>query len=169
MKLKVAKWQEKSGSKLEAEGLIRRNSNKPEYGSLMLTANTVAVNKGYLNFKTKIGFITAKVEDLMKLIENKKLSEGSDFSALVAPHRIVTLEKVSSEMTDDDRGYTPKINPSTGEILTRGGETIFRKTEVVEQGSDVIDLLVSHDTVPVVDQANTEFIKTSKQNIVAEL
>ena len=167
MKLRVTRWKEKEGSKLEAEGLIRRNSNKPEYGSLMLTSTSIAVTNGYMNSKTRIGFITAKVEELERVIEDNKLKEGSDFSALVAPHRIVILEKTASEMTDDDQGYIEKINPSTGEVLTKDGEVIYRKTAVVEEGSDVVDVLITHDKEPAVDEANKEF--ATKEHVVAKL
>ena len=168
MKLRVTRWKEKEGSKLEADGLIRRNSNKPEYGSMMFTSTTIAVTNGYMNSRTRIGFMTAKVEELERVIEDNKLKEGSDFSALVAPHRIVILEKTANEMTDEDQGYVEKINPSTGEILTKDGEVIYRRTEVVEEGSDLVDVFVTHDKEPATDEANKEFA-TKKENVVAEL
>jgi len=167
MKLKVTKWNTKEGSEYAADGLIRINSNKPEYGSLMLMATTVAITNGYLNSKNRIGFVTAKVEELEATISENKLKEGSDFSALVAPHRIVILEKVASELTDEDMGYSEKVNPSTGEVLKRNGETIFRKTEVVEDGSDIVDVMVSHNEIEAEDTAKSEFEKTG--NVVKEL
>jgi len=167
MKLKVTKWKEKVDSIYTANGLVRLNTNKPEYGSMMLTATTIAITNGYLNSKTKVGFVTAKVDELETLINEHKLKEGSDFSALVSPHRIVTLEKVASEIKDSDFGYTEKINPSTGEVLKKNGEVIYRKTEVVEEGSDIVDTKITHNTIEVEDTAKEEF--KSKANVVAEL
>lgn len=167
MELIVRQWEQKKDSKLEAEGLIRRNNNKPEYGSIMLASKTIGVDNGYLNKKTRIGFITATVEELIELIEDKHLVKGADFSKLVAPHRIVIIEKLEDQLTEDDKGFTVKINPSTGEVLTQGGQTIYRKTEVVQEGSDMKDVLLTHDKEPVVDEANKDF--ATKNNVVAEL
>jgi hypothetical protein len=168
MKLIVTKWKQKEDSKLEADGLIRRNSNKPEYGSLMVTARVVIVKKGYMNTANRIGFITATVNELMDLIEDKGLYAGADFSELVSPHKIVVTEKVYSELTEDDKGFVEKKNPSTNQILSKDGEVIYRKTDVVEEGSDMVDRLLTHDTEPVVDEANEEFSK-AKPEVIAEL
>lgn len=168
MELILTKWKQKEGSQLEAEGLIRRNTNKPEYGSLMLSSRTISVKRGYMNKATKIGFITATVEELEELIEDKGLYAGADFSKLVAPHKIVVIEKTYSELTGEDKGFVEKKNPSTGQILSKDGEVIYRKTEVVEEGSDVVDRLLTHDTEPVTDDANEEFSK-SKPEVIAQL
>lgn len=167
MKLKVTKYKEKVDAEYAADGLIRKNTNKPEYGSLMLTSTVVEITNGYLNSKNRTGFVTAKVEELEAIVSEHKLKEGGDFSALVSPHRIVILEKVASQLTDDDMGYDEKINPSTGEVLKRNGESIFRKTQVVEEGSDIVDVKITHNTVEVEDPANVEF--STKKNVVKEL
>lgn len=163
MKLIVAKWEDKVGNDLAGGGLIRKNPNKPAYGSLMLVATTVAISNGFLNARNKVGFITGEVEQLETLIQNKGLKEGSDFSAQVAPHRIVTLEKTESEMTEYDLGYREKINPQTQEVLTKNGEVIFWKTEVVPEGSDTQDKLVQHDREPVEEEAVAEFTKAEQE------
>lgn len=156
-KLRVAKWQEKEGNQLTSNGLIRVNSNKPEFGSLMLITSSVTITGGFANTRNKVGFITGEVEGLKQMISEYNLREGVDFSQAVAPHRIVTLEKVESEMTEADLGYRLKINPDSGETLTKGGEDIYWKTEVVAEGSDIQDKLVQHDRTPVTDSAVREF------------
>ena len=157
-KLRVAKWQEKPGNKLTSNGLIRINSNKPEFGSLMLLSTSVTITNGFANPRTKVGFVTGEVEGLENMIAEYGLKEGVDFSQAVGPHRIVTLEMVESEMTENDLGYREKINPDTGETLTKDGETIYWKTEVVSEGSDIYDKLVAHDRTPAaVDASVSEF------------
>jgi hypothetical protein len=160
MKLTIAKWNEKEGAILEANGLIRVNANKPDYGSLMVLNSTIALSGGFANRKTRVGFINGSVEDLKATIEEFKLREGTDFSAAVGPHRIVTIEKTESEV-GDELGYREKINPSTGEVLTSNGETIYWKTEVVAEGSNVYDKFVQHDTEDV-DAAVEEFAQTEE-------
>lgn len=162
MKLTVAKWDEKNGQNtLAKNGLIRVNDNKPEYGSLMLLNTTVALSGGFLNERTKVGFITGEVATLEKMVDTYGLKAGSDFSALVGPHRIVTLEKTESEI-GEEKGYREKINPSSGEVLTKNGETIYWKTEIVAEGSDITDKYIQHDTEAVsvaLDPAEADFSK----------
>lgn len=162
MKLRVAKWEEKAGNELASNGLIRINPNKPEYGSLMLISSTVTISNGFANTRNKIGFITGEVAGLEDMVSEYNLREGVDFSQAVSPHRIVTLEKVESDMTSEDLGYREKVNPATGEVLTKNGETIYWKTEVVSEGSDIVDTLVSHDR-ETVDEAAAEFAEESKE------
>ena len=167
MKLNVTKWKEKADTEYSEDGLIRKNTVKPEYGSMMLVAIEVVITNGFVNTKKKIGFISGKYDEMVDMIMKHNLVEGSNFSISVSSHRIVILEKLESEL-DGELGYSEKINPSTGEILTKEGEIIYRKTEVVEEGSDVKDILITHDkTVDVQDDAKSEF-KTQKQGTVVK-
>jgi hypothetical protein len=156
MKIKVTKWNAKEGDTYAANGLIRINANKPEYGSLMLMATTVVITSGFANARNKVAFINGEVAQLETMISEYNLREGVDFSLAVGPHRIVTLEKVESEL-GDELGYSVKINPTTGEILTKNGEPIYRKTEIVAEGSDIVDTVITFDREAVVDEAKAEF------------
>jgi hypothetical protein len=161
MECLVAKWLEKDGANtLTAKDLIRVNDNKPEFGSLMLvTPNVVTINNGFMNKRNKVGFITGRVEDLKEVIKHHKLKEGTDYSEKFGAHHIVTLELLKSKVPEN-QGYREKINPTTGEILTKNGEDIYWKTEVVSEGSDVKDALISHDreeTTGQIDSATEEF------------
>ena len=96
------------------------------------------------------------------MIEEFELKEGSDYSELVGPHRIVTLELVQSKVPKDknggNSGYREKINPSSEEVMTRDGEPIYWKTEVVPEGSDLQDTLITHDRADAApDPASAEF------------
>lgn len=154
-KLRIAKWEAKQGSILTANGLIRVNSNKPEYGSLMMITTTLVVGQGFANTKPRVGFLTGRVSDLENIISEYNLREGDDFSAKVAPHRIVTIELKESEVPAN-KGFRPKMNPTTGELLTKEGEQIYWKTEIVPEGSDLQDRFLQHDIVTQ-DEAIREF------------
>ena len=160
MKCIVSKWEEKDGAnKLTANGLIRINDNKPEFGSLMLISQTVTVSNGFLNKRNKVGFVTGRVEDLEDVIKSYRLKEGTDYSDVFGPHKIVTLEKVESEVPEN-MGFREKINPTTEEVLTKDGEPIYWRTEVVPENSEIVDVLLQHDTEPVTataDPATAEF------------
>lgn len=155
MKLTVAKWEQKEGNQLTSNGLIRVNPNKPEYGSLILLHVAMSISNGFANKRTKVGFITGAVDDLKDMITSFGLKEGSDFSEKVAPHKIVTIEKVESEVPEN-QGFREKINPTTGEVLTKNGESIYWKTEVIAEGLDTHDELIQHDK-ETVDEAVQEF------------
>jgi len=155
MKLKVSKWEEKAGNELTANGLIRVNPNKPEFGSIMLISTVAALSNGFMNVKNKVGFIVGRVADLTGMIKEYSLRDGDDFSAKVGPHRIATLERLESEVPAN-QGYREKINPTTGEVLTKNGESIYWKTEVVAEGSDIQDTYIKHD-VETEDAAVREF------------
>lgn len=164
MKLIVTKWKEKPDTEYSEDGLIRKNTFKPEYGSMMLVANEIVISNGFVNTKKKIGFISGKYDELINMVEKHKLEDGSDFSTSVSPHRIVILEKVESEV-NGELGYAEKVNPSTNQILSKEGEPIYRKTEVVEEGSDIVDILITHDRdVDAQDIAKGEF--TAKEAVV---
>lgn len=155
-KLRIAKWEAKEGNTLTANGLIRVNPNKPEFGSLMLISTSLKLSNSFANVRPKVGFIVGRVTELEGMINEYNLKAGDDFSAKVGePHKIVTLEKVESEIPEN-QGYRPKINPTTGEHLTKDGEPIYWKTEVVAEGSDVHDVYLQHDTDKV-DQSISEF------------
>ena len=161
MECLVAKWQEKDGANtLTAKGLIRVNDNKPEFGSLMLvTPNVVTINNGFMNKRNKVGFITGRIEDLKDVIKHYKLKEGMDYSVIFGAHHIVTIEKLESDVPEN-QGFRIKINPQTEEELTKYGEKIYWKTEVVPEGSDVVNSFISHDReddTGQIDPATEEF------------
>ena len=58
-----------------------------------------------------------------------------------------------SELPEDTKGFQEKINPTTGVVLTKNGEVIYRKSIVVTD--DTCDVLISHDkdSAPVTSKA----------------
>jgi hypothetical protein len=167
MKLNVTKWKEKVDTEYSEDGLIRKNTLKPLYGSMILTAEEITIKDGFVNSRKKIGFITGKYDELVTMITKYGLIEGTNFSVAVAPHRIVVLERVESEL-NGELGFTEKINPSTKQILSKDGEPIYRKTEVVEEGSDIVDILISHDKDTEVTDTGLKEFATDK-NVIAQL
>ena len=157
MKISVVKWNEKEGNTLTDDKLIRINDNKPEYGSMMVVseAREFALG-GFTNKKTRVAFITGLVEDLEGMIEEHKLKDGSNFNQVFGEHKIVVVEKLASEVGERD-GFSEKINPTTGEVLYKGGEVIMRRTYLVGAASELADTMIEHDRVPATDEAIAEF------------
>lgn len=153
----VSKWSEKEGNELILNGLVRINPNKPEFGSLMIINSSMTVNSGFVNKRNKVGFVTGEITVLEDMVEQFRLREGVDFSKAVGPHKIVTLEILESDVPEN-QGYREKINPSTEDTLTKDGEAIWWKTEVVSESSDLVDTLIQHDVATAeVDTATEEF------------
>ena len=169
MNIKVMKLKEKPDIDYKVDGLVRVNPNKPEYGSIMLMAVVMTVNNNFLNARNRVAFVTGELHELETMINEYGLEEGSDFNEAAGPHRIVVLEKVQSEV-GEEKGYSEKINPSTGQILSKDGEVIYRKTLLVVYGSDIIDLTIDHDRdVVFEDNAVNEFENKNSKVIVKEL
>jgi len=166
MNIKVTRWKEKPDVEYVADGLVRINPNKPEYGSIMLMALVVTVNENFLNNRHRVAFVTGEVDDLKEMVQEYELVDGDDFNEKFGPHRIVVLEKVQSEI-GEEKGYSEKKNPSTDQILSKDGEVICRKTLLVAEGSDIIDVLVSHDKeADFSDEAREEF--NANKNVVVK-
>ena len=177
----VSKWQKKDGNTLTADDLIRVNSNKPEFGSLMLiTPDVVVVTNGFANRRNKVGFITGSIEDLKAIISTYNLKEGTDYSEAVSPSFIRTVEITMSEFdqhkTREDHvepaesGFREKINPQSGDVLCNSdGEVIYWKTEVVAAGGDLENKLIQHvSTGAIVTPDEKEFHVEDDKKVTAK-
>jgi len=158
----IAQWDEKKGQNtITDDKLIRINDNKPEYGSMMVTHKTREFGMGgFTNPKTRVAFIAGTVEDLKVMIKENKLVAGSNFSDAFGDHKIIAVEKLESEVGPKD-GFSEKINPTTGEILTKDDEKIMRRTYLVPTANEnLVDVLIEHDREEVeveADAAKAEF------------
>lgn len=74
-------------------------------------------------------------------LEKFGITEGCNLSAKIGVGVRLTVE----ENTTGGLGFQPKINPQTGEILTKAGQTIYRKVSLTDLNEP--DTYVEHDTV----------------------
>ncbi len=163
----ISAWTEKDGNDLTDDKLIRINPAKPEFGSLMLVSPTVVIAPGgFLNKRNITGFIAGNVEDLKAVVSEYKLKAGMDYSKVFGEHKIITVEKLESECRADGKdGFRPKMNPTTEEELTCEGELIKRRTYIVQDSLEAVDVLIDHDREDegvVVDPAQEEFAGAAK-------
>jgi len=138
--------------------IITINGNNPEWGFIMLRSNVMSITpNGFRNEEKRVGRYIARVEDLVKDVETFKLKEGDDFGKKVFPVKLVIKEQ--TEPFYD--GQEPKINPSSGEVITHNGQEIYRNTFVQPLDSAEPDTVLSIDREPVEAekqlQPNTEF------------
>lgn len=147
-KLIIAKWDAEKHENLLANGLVRPNPNKPEFGSIMLVERGgVKLSGGFLNITNKVGFIPGRVKDLERLVNSLNLTDQDDFNAKTGENfKIVAIEKVESDMTEDDLGFRVKVNPATTDVMQLNGEDIYRKVVVVSADNpDVKEVLIKGD------------------------
>jgi hypothetical protein len=144
-KLRIAAWAVKEGNVTLSNGLIRVNPNKPTFGSLMLIEDVATISGGFITQRNKTGFIVGQVAQLEAIIKAKGLKAGDDFNEKMGEaYKIVTIEMVESA-TPEGRGFKAKINPTTNEALTKDGEAIFWRRQVVPESSAEVDVLIDHD------------------------
>jgi hypothetical protein len=135
---------EKSTSdKTEANGVIGVNPNKPEFGSIMMRTTSWNTDGGFLNKASRVHFLSGKVEELKELCAAFSLNAGDDYSAKVAPSRLIVQEST----TPFYDGQAPKINPSTDEIVTYNGADVYRETQLVPASSTQQDLILREGEV----------------------
>lgn len=164
MKLIVTAFEPKEGKNYDMNNLLMLSSNDPEYASFMLVNTTVSIVNGFLSPKKKIGFVTGETEVLKQLLSDANVKAGTDYSSIIGDHKIITVEKLASEV-EDNQGFRPKINPETKKELTKDGEVIVWKTLVVPSGSDQSDEYITHDKAEVVVSKQEPATVSSKDDL----
>lgn len=150
----IKSFEPKEGTSYLNSNIIRVSQSNPEYGSIMVQQTAFVLNGTMMNDVTRSAFINARLETLEKMCSIYRIKDGFNYSEIVGPKaRIVIEERLESELPEDTKGFQEKINPSTGEVLTKNGEVIYRKSIVVTD--DTCDVLISHDKVsaPVTSKA----------------
>lgn len=133
----------------ETGDIVTQNPNKPEYGSVRVDQEVKTFTNGYLNKTKRVAFIGGRMEDLTEM----NFREGQEL-----PGKIIVEERLEPFYP----GQSPKINPETEEVLTQGGNPIYRNSFYTEDLT-AFDMPLSHDNV---DQGSTVSVH---QEITEEL
>lgn len=164
MKLIVTAFEPKKDKSYDMDNLLMLSTNDPEYASFMLVNTTTSIVNGLLSPKKKIGFVTGKTKVLKQLFNDADVKAGTDYSSIIGDHKIITIEKLASEV-EDNQGFRPKINPETKKELTKNGETIVWKTLVVSSASDQNDEYITHDKDEIVAKKTKKTKVSSKDDL----
>lgn len=124
-----------------------RPSKKDGFSSVRFSQSGVAKNFLQIAFGSSPNRVAFQTMN-NAVISQLGLAKGSDVSSAIGQEcRIVIIEKRASEIAkmpeNVAKGYQPKLNPSTKQILTSGGETVFSRRSV--ELANVADELVKHD------------------------
>lgn len=99
--------------------VITPSSSNPEYGKIRLDQEVRVFNNGFMSIQKRTAFVAAKIEDL----ESLKLKVGS-----IMRGKIIKIESFSPQY----EGHTPKINPTTGEVVLTNGRETYLTFQYVE-------------------------------------
>ena len=144
-------------STVEGYPMISVNPNKSEYGSLRFATTTFDTTGGFLNKVRRVHFQSGNIEELKAFVDAFDLKLNMDYSTKV-PSRIIVEESIVPFY----EGQKPKVNPSSGEVVTANGSEVYRQTRLVAAASSDADSLVREK---VVQQAVSELTATDLPEI----
>lgn len=143
------------------KGVIVVNENKPEFGSIMFSEETLDLSGGFTNVKTKIHFQGGKLEDLEKQVDLMNLKPDGE----VKGFKILVEETLEPSF----EGQQVKINPSTQEELTKDGKNIYINTQLISENDERRDVYIIHDsTSSSSNKSELDFIAEGSKSVKKE-
>jgi hypothetical protein len=106
--------------------VVTPSKNNPEYGTLRVEESGLRISNGFANAQRRSAFIRGKIKDLSSLTAGMEL-----------PGKIVAKETREPQF----EGQSPKINPSTSEVILVDGAQVFLSYEYTED-SEAKDQLI---------------------------
>lgn len=110
--------------------VVIASENKPEYGYIRVEAKNTSMENGWIQEQTRSALIRGKVESLKSL----GFKEGSTMFGKIY---------VKESFTPFSPNQKPKINPSTGEIVTNNGSPVYRESYFTSDMNKADELLAS--------------------------
>lgn len=134
------------------DDIIVANVNKPEEGSIMFQERHVSLNGGYTNIQRRVHFQAGKIEDLKILSKEMNLKLGVGLPG----YKILVKESTVPFYPNQ----SPKINPTTTEVVKHQGSDVYRKTVLVQASSAEADELLISDKVGVSEPVQASAINS---------
>lgn len=114
-------------------GLVVNETSNPEVGYVRLEQTKEVIVNGWFQEQRRSALIMGDPEQL-----KKKFSKGQTLPGTIT---------IREDFTPAYNGQEPKINPQTGEVLTKDGQPIFRHSEYNPNPNAPDGDMVQHDTV----------------------
>lgn len=143
-KLQIIPFKDANGVALP--NAVKASTRKPEWGSVLVMTTTVSIKDGLINESKRVAAFRAKLTTFATL----GLAIGGDFNeSLKAIGAKPMTIAVKESLTPQFEGHTPKINPSTNEVVKNAaGQPVFYNTILVEEGENQ-DVFVDTKAVAV--------------------
>lgn len=126
----------------EQNQVVVPSSTNEEFGYIRVEQVANVFDNGWMRKQVRSAIIRGKVEDLQSM----GLKKGQQL-----PGKIQIIESTTPTNVNN-LNQDVKKNPQTDQTLTHLGAPIYR-TAVYTQNMDAQDILVEHDTVPVVTKS----------------
>lgn len=111
-------------------GNIVTAGSNPEYGTVRVDSETVSYTNGYMNKSRRTAFIRGRVSDL----ESMNFKDGQ---------RMIGIIQKQESFSPFYDGQTPKINPSTSEVILKDGKEVYLQYEYIEDTNAPKDVWVT--------------------------
>lgn len=151
MTIRVAQVSEKVAQSRIVNGVIVLGEKNPAYGSIMFEEVAFTNAGGFLNKQKRVAFLRSDVETLKDYASSLNLKAGT-----VIPGKIVVEESI----TPFFEGQTPKVNPTSGETITHGGNAVYRNSSIGTL--DQADKLLASDKIEVEITSEAEVLAAMK-------
>ena len=125
------------------KGNVVNPTKNPDVAWVRVEQEVESIVNGWLQSSTRGALIMGKPEQLESKFRENQVLTG----------KIVVRETLTPRYD----GQSPKINPATGEILTKDGEPIYRNTMFTPSMNDQ-DELIEHDREEVA-------VSSAQQNV----
>jgi hypothetical protein len=119
----------------ETKAVITPSKNNPEYGTIRLEETGLRFSKGFVNGMKRSAFIRGKIKDLASFAEGMEL-----------PGTIVAKESLTPWYKDQ----SPKINPSTKDVILSNGQPVYLQYEYSEDANAQDQLINASATAKLV-------------------
>ena len=83
-----------------------------------------------------------------QFIEKYNITEDCDFAISIGKPCKLLITETFNQRTWEGGEQQPKVNPSSGDVLTKNGQPIYRNCEV-SFDLDAVDTLIAHDRASV--------------------
>lgn len=118
----------------ETGNVITISEKNPEFGTIRLDAEQNVFSDGFFNIQKRTAFVRGRLVDL----ESLNLKDGQVLAGQI-------VRKESFEPFYE--GQTPKINPTTNEVVLTDGSTTYLEFEYTEDMSKPSEIWVENNSV----------------------
>jgi len=114
--------------------------NQPKFGSIGLRQEVLLFRGNFVTVEKRVGYLNGTLSDLERVVDeyNLRPDEGVPDSF---NKKLVIQESLEKSWETQN----PKINPTTGEVLTYMGHSIYRRCLVVDKDSPEEDVYIIAD------------------------
>lgn len=114
--------------------------NQPKFGSIGLRQEVLLFRGNFVTVEKRVGYLNGTLSDLERVVDEYNLRPDEEIPDSFNKKLVIQESLEKSWETQN-----PKINPTTGEVLTYMGHPIYRRCLVVDKDSPEEDVYIIAD------------------------